>query len=156
MKRSYVRCCCNTHFLHKRHKCTTDPCFIISLNAVQVSFTFYMHSKQTLSNIVCWLFTVTSLICLENGVVVHESLLWPKRVSHKQTLQKWSKQTNKVNSHLLNRQNTKKKSKQNLFFTFCFVLLRLVSHLSTLLLRPTEQCVVCYILPERNEHHVPD
>lgn len=88
LKRSYVRCCCNTHFLHKRQKCTTDPCFIISLNAVQVSFTFYMHSKQTLSNIVCWLFTVTSLICLENGVSVHESSLWPKRVSHKQTLQK--------------------------------------------------------------------
>lgn len=48
LKRSYVRCCCNTHFLHKRQKCTTNPCFIISLNAVQVSFTFYRHSKQTL------------------------------------------------------------------------------------------------------------
>lgn len=55
--------------------------------------------------------------------MVHESSLWPKRVSHKQTVRKWSKQTNKVNSHLLNRQNTKKRSKQNSFFTFffCFV-----------------------------------
>ena len=35
------------------------------------------------------------------------------------------------------------------FFQFCSVL-------STLLLRPTEQYVVCYILPERNEHHLPD
>lgn len=66
-----------------------------------------------------------------------------------------NKQTRSILTCWTDRTLKKDPSKTH-FSPFFFVLLYLVSHLSTLLLRPTEQCVVCYILPERNEHHVPD